>query len=73
MDSTVGKAKRGIGQLKDTVDADSTTDKLGGTADQLKGKVKRNVGEAKGAAANAADDVEDAAGGVVESIKDFFD
>ncbi|MEM8505599.1 MAG: CsbD family protein [Cyanobacteria bacterium P01_D01_bin.1] len=73
VDSTVGKAKRGIGQLKDTVDADSATDKLGGAADQLKGEVKRNVGKAKGTVADAADDAEDAAGGVVESIKDFFD
>lgn len=73
VDSTVGSVKRGIGQTKDAVDADSAADKFDGAGDQLKGKVKRNVGKAKGAAADAADDVEDAAGGVVESIKDFFD
>ncbi len=73
VDSTVGKVKRGIGEAKDAVDADSAADKLGGTADQLKGKAKRSVGQAKGAAADAADDAEDTAGGVIESIKEFFD
>ena len=73
VDSTVGKVKRGIGQTEDAVDADGAANRLGGAADQLKGKVKRNVGQAKGATADAADDAEDAVGGVVESIKDFFD
>ncbi len=72
VDSTVGKVKRGVGRAEDAVDLDSATDKLDGATDQLKGKLKRDIGQAKGATAEAADDVEDAAGGVVESIKDFF-
>lgn len=73
VDSTVGKAKRDIGRVENAVDADGAANKFDGATDQVKGKVKRDVGRTKGAAADAADDVEDAAGGVVESIKEFFD
>ncbi len=72
VDSTVGKAKRSIGRAEDSVDLNSAADRLDGATDQLKGKVKSDIGQAKGATADAAEDVEDAAGGVVESIKDFF-
>ncbi len=72
VDSTVGKVKRNIGKAEDSLDLDSTTDKLDGATDRLKGKVKTDIGRAKSATADAADDVEDSAGGVVESIKDFF-
>lgn len=59
------KIKRDVGRLR--LDADGTD------VDQMKGKMKRNVGEAKGAAAEAGDDIKEGASGVVESIKDFFD
>ena len=75
---TVGKVKRGVGEVTGQVDdsfsgkVDSATQQAGGAADELKGKVKRDVGRAKGAAADAGEEAKDTAGGVVESIKDFF-
>ncbi len=75
---TVGKVKRGVGEVTGQADDslsgkfDSAAQKTEGAADELTGKVKRSMGQAKGAAADAGDDIEDTAGGVVESIKDFF-
>ncbi len=75
---TVGKFKRGVGEVTGQADdsfsgkLDSTAQKAEGATDELKGAVKRDVGRAKGAAAEAGDDIKDTAGGVVESIKDFF-
>lgn len=75
---TVGKMKRGVGEVTGRTDDslsgkfDSAAQKAEGATDEFAGKVKRDVGRAKGAAADAGDDLEDNAGGVVESIKDFF-
>lgn len=78
VDGTVGKIKRSIGEVKGQLDdslggqADSFSDRLEGRADELKGKAKRDIGRVKGAGADLADDADDAANSVVESVKDFF-
>jgi uncharacterized protein YjbJ (UPF0337 family) len=87
VERTVGKAKRGMGRMADSVnDASSrdlgdklgnrlnnAADRLDGSAKELNGKMKRDIGRAKGAAAAAGDKAEGKAQGVVESIKDLFD
>lgn len=43
------------------------------TVDQAKGKVKRDIGRLKGAAADAEDSLEDAAKGAANAVKDLLD
>ncbi len=84
---TVGKAKRGMGRMADDVEdasnkdagsklgnkLNNAADRLDGSANELKGQMKRDIGRAKAAAADVGDDVEDKTQGVVQSIKDFFE
>ena len=53
----------------DSFDADSNLDEAGR---KLKGNVKRDARKAKSKAADIGDDIEDAAGNVVDSVKDLF-
>lgn len=75
---TTGKAKRGVGRITGKMDdsaenkLDSAARRLDGATDELGGKIQSDVGRAKRAASDAGDDAEDAAGGFVESVKDFF-
>jgi uncharacterized protein YjbJ (UPF0337 family) len=87
IDKTVGKTKRGLGRLNDNINdasdrnlgdklgtkLDNAAKRLDGSTDELKGEIKRDVGRAKGATAEAGDDIKDKTNSVVESIKDFFD
>ncbi len=72
-DELAGKAKQTGAKIGDALSADtSVTDKMDGATDELAGKAKRGLGEAKSTAADIGDDVEDSAGGFLQSVKDFF-
>ena len=66
--ATAGKAQRGLGNATDDMGI-----QLDGAGKELKGKVQRDLGRAKGKAADLGEDIEDSADSVVDSIKDFFD
>ena len=51
---------------------DDTTDRLEGAAKQVQGRATKDIGRTQSAAENATDQIEDATGGFVDSVKDFF-
>lgn len=64
----VGSAKRAVGDFTDDAETEAS-----GMADQVKGKAKRNLGRTQSAADDAAQQAKETGGGLINSIRNFFD
>jgi uncharacterized protein YjbJ (UPF0337 family) len=67
-DEIEGKVKKNAGKVQRQF-GDSTK----GTARQLEGQAQESAGKTRRGAENLAEEAQEKAGGVVDSIKDFFD
>ena len=67
-EADLGRVQRQVGQM-----TDDTTGRLEGAAKQVQGRATKDIGRTQSAAEDAANQVENATEGFVDSVKDFFD
>lgn len=70
-DRIEGKVKSDIGTVERSVG--KVSGQVEGVTKQVEGKVKSDIGRTQAATENARDNVEDAAEGFIDSVKELFD
>jgi len=65
-----GRAQEELGKVQRQVN--KTTGGTEGLGNQIQGQAQKNIGRTQDAVEDAAESAKDSAGGIVDSVKDFF-